>query len=265
MIASTELQSEHATMVNLGGVIPFSSIDWRGKAALVLFLRRCPFRCCYCQNYQLLEADNYVPLSTIEQTIRDNERFIDAVVISGGEPFMQPQVLRAISSFIHSRSLACAVQSNGYYPDAVESLLSLHAIDKLFLDIKAPMDGRAYEELTQAPGSSARVKRTLQLVIDYQLDTELITTVFKHIVGAPEVLSIAQSLYSLGAAHLPYIIQQGRIERIPPHSHLTKANVFSYDELLEIAARVHHTVRLQDIRIRTREKGEEVLYHHDYV
>jgi len=248
-------------MVNLGGVIPFSSIDWRGKAALVLFLRRCPFRCCYCQNYQLLEADNYVPLSTIEQTIRDNERFIDAIVISGGEPFMQPDAIAAISKYVRQRSLYLGVQSNGYYPDAIESLLHIHAIDKLFLDIKAPMDGTSYEKLTHAPDSSARIKRSLQLVLAHRLDTELITTVFKHIVGAPEVLSIAQSLHSLGAAHLPFIIQQGRIERVPPNSGLSDQHVFSYDELLKIAARVYRTAELKDIRIRTREKGEEVLYH----
>jgi pyruvate-formate lyase-activating enzyme len=71
--------------INLGGIIPFSTIDWRGKAAMVIFLGGCPLRCIYRQNYNLLEGLNYVERHEIEEEIKKNEDFIDAVVISGGE------------------------------------------------------------------------------------------------------------------------------------------------------------------------------------
>ena len=37
----------------VGGIAPFSTVDWPGKLSCVAFLAGCPWRCPYCQNYQL--------------------------------------------------------------------------------------------------------------------------------------------------------------------------------------------------------------------
>ena len=253
-------EKETEIRVNLGGIIHFSTIDWRGKAAMVIFLRRCPFRCIYCQNYNLLGTDNYVDMGVIEEAIRDSEVFIDAVVLSGGEPFMQPEAIAAISKYARQRSLYLGVQTNGYYPDAIESLLDADAIDKIFLDIKAPLGGARYEELTKAHGASERVRKTLEILLARDVDAELITTVFKNIVGAGEVKQIVEELHEMGATCYPYVIQQGRIERVPPDAGLSEANIFSYEELEELASLAFHTAPLKEVRIRTRERGEEVIY-----
>jgi pyruvate formate lyase activating enzyme len=36
--------------VNFGGAVPFSTIDWRGKASRAIFLRGCPLRCILFKN-----------------------------------------------------------------------------------------------------------------------------------------------------------------------------------------------------------------------
>ena len=38
--------------LNLGNIIPISTVDWYGKAVSVVAFRRCPLRCVYCQNYK---------------------------------------------------------------------------------------------------------------------------------------------------------------------------------------------------------------------
>jgi len=52
--------------VNLGDIVPVSTIDWRGKTAMVIFLRGCPLNCIYCQNAQILAGSNYVNLEDLE-------------------------------------------------------------------------------------------------------------------------------------------------------------------------------------------------------
>ncbi len=241
---------------NLGGIIHFSTIDWRGKAAMVIFLRRCPLRCIYCQNYNLLGDDDYRDMDMIEDAIRTDEDFIDAVVLSGGEPFMQPQVIDAIAKYAHEHGLMVGVQTNGYYPERVESL---HAgLDKIFLDIKAPLNGVLYERLTGVRDASERARKTLEVCLHTNTELEVVTTVFRGLVGAVEVEEIAKELYDIGAADCPYIIQQGRIERLPSHAGLDESSVYSYDELKELAHVAYHA-GLKEVRIRTRETGEEVV------
>jgi len=254
--------------INLGGIVPFSTIDWRGKAAMVIFLRRCPLRCIYCQNYDLLEDDNYVEMQEIEENIKKNEDFIDAVVLSGGEPFMQPRAIEQISKYAKKRSLLIGVQTNGFYPEVIESMLKKKVeeedkgklIDKIFLDIKAPLsDEKQYAKLTKVPGVTERVKNTLDICLRAKIDLELETTVFKNLVGAEEVQCIAKELEDAGAAHCPYIIQQGRIELVPGEE-IKEEDVFGHEELEELAALAYHAAYLKEVRIRTREDGEEVIY-----
>jgi len=260
--------------INLGDIVHFSTIDWHGKAAMVIFLRCCPLRCIYCHNYKLLDAEpsNYRAIEEIESEIAKNEKFIDALVLSGGEPFMQPHAIEAIASVAKKYSLAFAVQTNGFYPGIVKYMLQQPIIDKIFLDIKAPLsDETLYEKVTRVSGSGVaeRVKNTLMVSIHAKVDLELITTVFKNIIGTDEVNQIAKEIETAGGAYCPYIIQQGRTEHVLPDSDLRvgvkEGDVFSRTELKELAARAYHAANLKEVRIRTREGGEEAVHRREYL
>ncbi|MBN1763124.1 MAG: anaerobic ribonucleoside-triphosphate reductase activating protein [Methanomicrobia archaeon] len=246
--------------VNLGGIVPFSTIDWRGKAAMVIFLSGCPLRCIYCQNSQLLGVANSVDAEELEAEITKNKDFIDAVVLSGGEPFMQPHAVEAIARFAKKHALLVAAQTCGFYPQAVEAMLKSNLIDKIFLDIKAPLaDETLYEEIARASGVAERVESTLEVCIHSAIDLEIVTTVFKNFIGLEEVKRIAMELEEAGAANCPYVIQQGRPELVP-EGVIREADAFTNDELKELAAGAYQTGHLKEVRIRTRAAGEEVIY-----
>ena len=98
----------------------------------------------------LLESLNYVEMYEIDEEIKKNKEFIDAVVISGGEPFMQPQAVAGIAKYAKTHSLFVAVQTNGFYPEVIESMLRRNLVDKIFLDIKAPLsDGKQYDRIAE--------------------------------------------------------------------------------------------------------------------
>ncbi len=246
--------------VNLGDIVPVSTIDWRGKTAMVIFLRGCPLRCIYCQNAQLLSGSNYVQLEDLEAEIVKNKSFLDAVVLSGGEPFMQPEAVEALAAVARKYGLLVAVQTCGYYPDIVESALHQGLVEKLFLDIKAPLSpGARYDELTRTTGVAERVHRTLEVCLRAALDFEVITTVFKGLVARDEVKEIARELAALGAMARPYVIQQGRTE-VGAGQALDATAVFSREELKELAMEAGSAASLHEVRIRTREHGEEVVF-----
>jgi pyruvate formate lyase activating enzyme len=253
--------------INLGDIVPISTIDWRGKVSAVIFLRGCPLRCVYCQNYNLLEGDNYVEMREIEEELKKSMDFIDAVVLSGGEPFMQPHAIERISEFARKKSLLLGVQTNGFYPEVVESLLKGDLIDKIFLDIKAPLsDKTLYERVTRARFSNVdvdvdvveRVKSTLDVCVKRKIDLELVTTVFRNLIAKEEVKKIAEEIQR-ECARCPYIIQQGQPEHAMEEE-IRKEEALSREELKEMAELISKVSSLEEIRIRTKECGEEVSF-----
>ena len=72
----------------------YSSLDYPGKMALVLFIPGCDLRCKYCHNPQLLKNESLSrwDIEEVEEEIDKNVDFIDAIVISGGEALLHIDV-----------------------------------------------------------------------------------------------------------------------------------------------------------------------------
>lgn len=233
-------------MINFGGIIETSTLDYPGKAAMVIFFRGCPFRCIYCQNEHLLSGNDLIGEEIIEAKIRDAKIFISAVVFSGGEPFMQFDPLSKLASYAKASGLLVGIETCGYYPEKIRALGERRLIDSLFLDIKAPLDDpKRYEEITGVRNAAEVVKESLSYSCSADFNLEVRTTVFKGVIGPDEIEKIARALEGFDGT---YVIQEG----ISAH-----LETFSYNEIRrmgEIAA-----THLNSVRIRTKEKGLETL------
>lgn len=232
--------------LNFGGMIPVSTVDWYGRSASVIFFNGCPFRCIYCQNHKLLDATNLIALEEIEEKILDVKSFISAVVFSGGEPMMQYEALEQLAKFAKEQGLLVGIETNGYYPKRLKRLIEKKLVDKLFLDIKAPLnDTQRYSTITGKGDAAERALESLNLGIA----TETRTTVFRSFA---DVSGIAESLAGHDGT---YVIQQG-IPENAPDKEIQKEKLLSRNELVILAKSVSF---LKDVRIRTREKGEEKI------
>lgn len=122
----------------IAGWQPVSLIDYPGKAATVIFLAGCNWRCHYCHNPQLWYSQaNNLPFSNVLHYLRTNRSLLDGVVISGGEPTLcpyLPSILRAIKQL----NLAVKLDTNGSRPAVVRRLVRAKLVDFVALDLKAP-------------------------------------------------------------------------------------------------------------------------------
>ena len=246
-----------------GIIIPVSTIDWYGRSVSVVFFNGCNFKCIYCSNNNFIKVANQrleplykggsvVDIEEIEKQILDARSFISAVVFSGGEPTTQYDALEHLARFAKKQELLVGIETNGYYPDRLSKLIQLKLLDKIFLDIKAPLDeAQKYAIITGGMEDAARqVKRSLELE---GIDIEVRTTVFRSFDNFPGFIRRIASVVS--GRNITYILQQG-VPEYAPDEKLRNDKPLTRDELTALA----HTISfLKDVRIRTKEKGEEKI------
>ncbi|MDF1557568.1 MAG: anaerobic ribonucleoside-triphosphate reductase activating protein [ANME-2 cluster archaeon] len=246
---------------NFGHFIPISTVDWYGRSTSVVFFRGCQFNCPYCQNHAYLEGRDDRTLEDMRTSIAKARPFISALVFSGGEPTIQSSALMELARYAKSRSLDVGLETNGFAFDVIREMVGEGLLDKVFLDIKAPLDDPVlYAKVTGTDaktGTQATMcaARTLELCQDNDIDIEVRTTVFKGLVGAEQVLPIISYLDANTSNDITYAIQQG----IPENTRdLKETEAFCRDELLEMAKAMEPKNSIH-IRIRTKEHGDELI------
>jgi pyruvate formate lyase activating enzyme len=174
-------------MLKIGGVVPFTTIDFPDRLAAVVFCQGCPWQCGYCHNRHLLDAAAPVTISWEETvTFLDRRRgLLDAVVFSGGEPTMQTGLLQAIGD-VRRMGFLAGLHTAGAYPEALSKLLP--HLDWVGMDIKAPFPD--YERITGAPGSGQAAERSAALVRESGVMHRFRTTVDPCLFSAEQVDSL---------------------------------------------------------------------------
>jgi pyruvate formate lyase activating enzyme len=201
--------------VNLGGIVHLSTVDWPGRACMVVFLRGCPLRCPHCQNRELWEGENPVDLSLVrremkkamvfsgesdqitldESILRTKAKpFISSFVLSGGEPLMQPEQAVALLGTAKSLGLNTGLETSGYYPDRLSGLLKKNVVDRVFLDIKAAMNEPDYARATGRRDAARLASESLGICMRSGVPLVIRTTVFPEMPSIAELREIADAL-----------------------------------------------------------------------
>jgi pyruvate formate lyase activating enzyme len=199
---------DQSRRVNLGGIVPLSTVDWTGVAAIVVFLRGCPLKCPHCQNWHLRSGESFEDLAAVEEKIRSASPFVSGVVLSGGEPLAQPRAARKIAGLAKELGLKIGVETCGFYPNVLRELLESGHIDHVFLDVKAPLTDPEYARATGRKNVAPKVEECLKTCLQLSVPLEVRTTVFPEMPSREEVGTIGELLRNLGIGALT--IQQGR-------------------------------------------------------
>ena len=121
--------------MEIAGFIKNSFLDFPGKIAAVLFTPGCNMDCWYCHNRQLWAEQKRIDADEIDQFLDSHKGFIDGVVISGGEPTLQPDLVSYIR-YLKDKGYLVKLDTNGLRPDVLARALPL--LDYVAMDLKAP-------------------------------------------------------------------------------------------------------------------------------
>jgi pyruvate formate lyase activating enzyme len=187
-----------APALRVGGLVPFSTTDWPGRLAAVLFLQGCPWRCGYCHNPHLVgtrAGHHEHHWNATLAWLATRSGLLDAVVFSGGEPTLHRGLgdgLRAV----REQGFAVGLHTGGAYPRRLAEVLP--DVDWIGLDIKAP--GDHYAAVTGVRSSGAAAFASLDLVLQSGVAVEVRTTVHPALTPPSSLLELGRELAAHGVA-----------------------------------------------------------------
>jgi len=179
----------------VGGLEPFSSTDYPGALAAVVFCQGCPWCCGYCHNPHLISAhgDDEVDFGRILEWLASRRGLLDAVVFSGGEPTLQRELSAAIDA-VRALGFVVGLHTSGAYPRRLAQVLP--KLDWVGIDIKAPI--ARYETVTGVPGSGADAFASLEFVRAAGTAHEVRTTVHPLLTPPEAMERLARELAERG-------------------------------------------------------------------
>lgn len=118
------------------GIDKLSLLDYEDKVSIVLFSQACNFRCPFCHNGEsVLNAQSELDFDEILAYLKTRTGLVDAVVFSGGEPTLEPDLEVKIKA-VKSLGFLIKLDTNGTNPVLLEKLIDEGLIDYVAMDIK---------------------------------------------------------------------------------------------------------------------------------
>lgn len=197
--------------LHIGGLTPFSSSDWPGRLAAVVFVQGCPWRCSYCHNEALQpRAGAGRDGAQVLDWLKRRKGLLDGVVFSGGEPLLDKNLPQALEQ-VRALGFATGLHTAGIYPARLKQVLPL--LDWVGLDLKASLDEQgSYAPITGAEGAHHAVLQCLDLVLDahrqHGLQYECRTTCHPEWMDTAQLLRMAAQLAARGVQH--WVLQEAR-------------------------------------------------------
>jgi len=141
--------------MKIGGFVKQSLIDYPGKIAAVIFTMGCNFRCFYCHNKSLVYPELFhfneeLSEEGVINYLKLHKSWLDAVVITGGEPTIQNDLIAFIHK-IKKFDFSVKLDTNGSNPILLKRIIDLNIVDYIAMDIKTIVDKKYYFDIIKVP------------------------------------------------------------------------------------------------------------------
>ena len=166
--------------MKIGGIQKSSFLDYPGKMACVIFTIGCNMRCPFCHNKDLITGENVnlIPEKEIWEFLEKRKNILEGVVISGGEPTIQSDLLEFCQK-IKKLGYCIKLDTNGTNPEILNKLLDQKLLDFVAMDIKNDFD--YYDKTTGVKNNLSKIKESIAIIkengIDYQFRSTIVRTI----------------------------------------------------------------------------------------
>jgi len=194
--------------MKIGGFQKVTLVDFPAHIAAIVFVKECNFRCPFCFNRDLILGD----LATISQRsilsfLKKRKKVLDGVVITGGEPTIQPDLEKLIRK-IKKLGYKVKLDTNGALTDVLQRLIKRKLVDYVALDFKAPFDEVYAKAIGKDEFDSEPIIASIKLLLKAKIPFELRTTVVPRIHDKRILLKMARQLKKIvGRRKIKWFLQ----------------------------------------------------------
>ena len=187
--------------LTVGGIEKFTTVNYPGQLAAVLFCRGCPIRCPYCQNPSLQDFNgtDLIPWDICVEFLESRKGLLDGIVFSGGEPLAQKDLKSAMEQ-VKAMGYLIGLHTSGTNAQRLADILPL--TDWIGFDVKTAFD--RYDRIPHANGKEAET--CLDMILAAGVPMEARTTLDPRVITAGELLPLAETLSGKGVK--TYAVQE---------------------------------------------------------
>ncbi len=197
--------------MKISGLQKLTLLDYPGKTAATVFLSGCNLRCPFCHNSRLVENRGFDEISENDffSYLEKRKGILDGVCVTGGEPLLNDGIeefllkIRSIGYFVK-------LDTNGTFPEKLESVLKNNLCDYVAMDIKNTPEKYAFTTGIENIDVSS-VLKSVHILKNSQIDHEFRTTLVKEFHTTDDIEKIAMQLGNKEKYFLQKFVDSGEL------------------------------------------------------
>lgn len=217
--------------MKIHGIQKMTLLDFPGCVSCTVFLGGCDFRCPFCHNFELIDGTMKPTMDDSEliKFLESRKGLLEGVAITGGEPLMHsdlPELIKKITDIGYRVKL----DTNGYHPELLKSILDSGLVEYVAMDIK-----NSPEKYALTCGLDkvdlGKIKQSISILMNGPADYEFRTTVVNELHDEEDFYKIGEMIK--GAKR--YFLQRFTDRDSVPYGNLTAPSFDKMHEFADIA------------------------------
>lgn len=216
------------------GVTTNSFVDYPEFISIVAYTIGCNFRCPYCHNpgaVRNIPRTNF-DIDILNNLITKNKGFVDALVISGGQPTIHGEKLFKLCDKAKDNDLKVKIDTNGSDPSLIKTLIDTNRIDYVAVDIKTIPTPEYYSKLCDNKDAASNVLATLEILRASTIDYEVRMPCINPFITVENAAVIKEVLVDKDIVYLNNFNRE--VEILDPSFYKDINPVVSVQELIDI-------------------------------
>jgi len=178
--------------MKIGGFQKTSLLDYPKHISAIVWTVGCNFSCPFCYNTELVKGTcKLFSEEEIFDYLKKRKNMLEAVVISGGEPFLQKD-LKEFCKKVKDLGYKIKIDTNGTFPDKLKEIIEEKLVDYVSMDVKAPFS--KYDKLSGVSADKDKIKKSIKILKNSKVDYEFKTTVVPDLLDKEDIISVSKMI-----------------------------------------------------------------------